>query len=579
MDSIRSDKYQNYVKSSCILEKIYDNLNTYFNNKIPVNKPNNKIFMDKSNNRYNSLIDEDDEEIDEDDEEKYDTNEKNIVSNKEFIETLKKYVELPDTSSDELLEKLKNDIRIALEGINQFKDFKKFGEFAEFKENSKSKKIKNKTKHTNTPKDMMKRHNLSLTPIIKYIKIEGDGLTNLSGLGLLNDNLEITDIPTLYIKTDVLTLQKVDTKQTDKYITLSKKRIIAFEDTSYLLGCLLYHLSNAVFEDLVWTEIELNKKTGIVYDIGTRNRSVLWGTVAQPIGNKYMLFSIKIKFPNESDPTNSHHSTAPFIKSNDLQIVKHLCGGIYNTNSTNLSQMIKHLDYLEFHGLVMKKVHQLINQGYKIKSFPYESHCCPRLGEYKCEYDNISLKWNGGMTKKLECNVCRLDLCIGGCGRIYHGEGDCKNTFDEASEQFLQKVASDCSCPNELCKLPIEKGEGCNHMTCKCGVQFCYQCKKEFPKDTHGRYQISEHFIDNGVGTSGCRQFPGRQHAVAYPIDSSDEEDEPIRRRRNVVDDSSDEDDELDRAIEEHPRTVQEQLDRVAAENTVVAIRGAGGRL
>ncbi len=35
-------------------------------------------------------------------------------------------------------------------------------------------------------------------------------------------------------------------------------------------------------------------------------------------------------------------------------------------------------------------------------------------------------------------------------------------------------------CPS--CKYWVEKNEGCNHMTCRCGKQFCYVCGGDYPQ-------------------------------------------------------------------------------------------------
>jgi len=34
----------------------------------------------------------------------------------------------------------------------------------------------------------------------------------------------------------------------------------------------------------------------------------------------------------------------------------------------------------------------------------------------------------------------------------------------------------------EQCKHMIELGEGCRHMTCKCGYEFCYTCGRPWWK-------------------------------------------------------------------------------------------------
>ena len=69
-------------------------------------------------------------------------------------------------------------------------------------------------------------------------------------------------------------------------------------------------------------------------------------------------------------------------------------------------------------------------------------------------------------------------------------------------------MADKCSCPK--CTAPVDKIEGCNHMTCFCKTQFCYTCKKEFEKNKYDRYMVDEHYKDNEVGrahSATCRQF------------------------------------------------------------------------
>jgi len=46
------------------------------------------------------------------------------------------------------------------------------------------------------------------------------------------------------------------------------------------------------------------------------------------------------------------------------------------------------------------------------------------------------------------------------------------------SEKYIEKESKPC--PH--CKIPIEKSEGCNKMTCKCGAYFCFICSKQLDK-------------------------------------------------------------------------------------------------
>ena len=39
-------------------------------------------------------------------------------------------------------------------------------------------------------------------------------------------------------------------------------------------------------------------------------------------------------------------------------------------------------------------------------------------------------------------------------------------------------------CPK--CNNHIEKNQGCNHMTCRCGYEFCWLCKKDWKKTGYG---------------------------------------------------------------------------------------------
>ena len=65
---------------------------------------------------------------------------------------------------------------------------------------------------------------------------------------------------------------------------------------------------------------------------------------------------------------------------------------------------------------------------------------------------------------------------------------------DENERKFAEwQQKNSKKCPS--CGNAIEKNKGCNHMTCKCGYEFCWLCMKKYTRD---------HFRNNNTG---CVQF------------------------------------------------------------------------
>jgi len=68
-----------------------------------------------------------------------------------------------------------------------------------------------------------------------------------------------------------------------------------------------------------------------------------------------------------------------------------------------------------------------------------------------------------------------------------------KNTNE--SENITWILANTKNCPK--CQKPIEKNQGCNHMTCKmCANEFCWLCMgtwKEHGSSTGGYYQCNKY--------------------------------------------------------------------------------------
>jgi len=77
-----------------------------------------------------------------------------------------------------------------------------------------------------------------------------------------------------------------------------------------------------------------------------------------------------------------------------------------------------------------------------------------------------------------QCPNCLVHICPQ-CRQAYHDNVGCMaddETFQDWAELNLAK-----NCP--ACNAPIQRGEGCNHITCFwCRTHFCWECLKTFPR-------------------------------------------------------------------------------------------------
>lgn len=121
---------------------------------------------------------------------------------------------------------------------------------------------------------------------------------------------------------------------------------------------------------------------------------------------------------------------------------------------------------------------------------------CPR-----CQSSNITT----GRRKRLRCLDCKLPFCSI-CETHHSSLIDCKSPnfqkvwgFDRKSWDVfnLQKCIS--------CSAIIQKIEGCNLITCRCGQKLCYLCGKNITTECYN------HFVDGAFGSKcqgGGRKFP-----------------------------------------------------------------------
>ncbi|KAF4843091.1 putative E3 ubiquitin-protein ligase ARI4 [Colletotrichum siamense] len=78
-----------------------------------------------------------------------------------------------------------------------------------------------------------------------------------------------------------------------------------------------------------------------------------------------------------------------------------------------------------------------------------------------------------GSRKCGSCRVCGTDVCCS-CKGKWHSSRDCPD--DEDTTRFLEQAKEAGWQRCYKCNHMIELEEGCNHMTCRCGAQFCMIC-------------------------------------------------------------------------------------------------------
>lgn len=75
--------------------------------------------------------------------------------------------------------------------------------------------------------------------------------------------------------------------------------------------------------------------------------------------------------------------------------------------------------------------------------------------------------------KKATCSRCHTKVCCL-CNREWHRERKC--SLDEETKRFLEQAKEEGWQRCYRCKTMVELKEGCNHMTCVCGADFCMIC-------------------------------------------------------------------------------------------------------
>ncbi|KAF8441824.1 hypothetical protein BGX38DRAFT_1082853, partial [Terfezia claveryi] len=129
----------------------------------------------------------------------------------------------------------------------------------------------------------------------------------------------------------------------------------------------------------------------------------------------------------------------------------------------------------------------------------FSAHVQARPNEYAyCPTPDCPTVYVVTLTESLfTCNQCLLGICTACKTAAHHGQTctQYKTAIDNAAageSQFKEwkRRAGVKSCPN--CNADIEKNDGCNHMTCKCGAHLCWHCMKEFTASTIYQHMRAE---------------------------------------------------------------------------------------
>jgi len=117
---------------------------------------------------------------------------------------------------------------------------------------------------------------------------------------------------------------------------------------------------------------------------------------------------------------------------------------------------------------------------YVVEKNPENFMCCPTPDcDYVFFFDPTdSTDFRCPTCKKRYCFRCKVEYHVGSTCEQYQ-----KWSVDNglANDLFGELVKGGGWKQCRKCKAWISKTEGCNHMTCRCGCEFCYKCGGHWP--------------------------------------------------------------------------------------------------
>eukprot|EP01119_Soliformovum_irregulare_P015496 TRINITY_DN4362_c0_g2_i3.p1 TRINITY_DN4362_c0_g2~~TRINITY_DN4362_c0_g2_i3.p1 ORF type:complete len:493 (+),score=104.76 TRINITY_DN4362_c0_g2_i3:122-1480(+) len=146
-------------------------------------------------------------------------------------------------------------------------------------------------------------------------------------------------------------------------------------------------------------------------------------------------------------------------------------------------QCKKEIDLTDLEVLLTKEKLDLYQQQQMksvIEKNPENFICCPTPD---CQYVFF---WTPADSTDFKCPVCDKRYCFR-CKVDWHVGVNCEayqrwcienGMGDDLFGDLIQNQSwKKCN----RCKIFVAKNEGCDHMTCRCGYQFCYRCGNKYP--------------------------------------------------------------------------------------------------
>ncbi|XP_006455678.1 hypothetical protein AGABI2DRAFT_195086 [Agaricus bisporus var. bisporus H97] len=139
------------------------------------------------------------------------------------------------------------------------------------------------------------------------------------------------------------------------------------------------------------------------------------------------------------------------------------------------------------------------------------STCSAFLGNADEAKRQQPVLWYTPSQAKLRCERCRVETCVE-CRRPAHPNDICKHNQAVQEVKDLARTQGWQTCPR--CERIIELSIGCNHMTCYCGFEFCYECAAKWKTcgceqwEERRLYATAEARMERDLGAQAQREAP-----------------------------------------------------------------------